>query len=53
MGASEVTKSLGEALASHWRVAEASLRSTAELYNGFYAAEIERCGAVTEQANDS
>ena len=48
MGASEVTQSLGDVLASHWRVAEASLRSTADLYNGFYAAEVERRGDASE-----
>lgn len=47
MGASEVTRSLGDVLASHWRVAEASLRSTADLYNGFYVAEVERCGTIS------
>jgi hypothetical protein len=43
MGASEVTASLGETLSSHWRAAEASLGETADLYNGFYVAEVERC----------
>jgi hypothetical protein len=49
MGASEVTRSLGDVLASHWRVAEASLLSTAELYDGFYVAEVERCGMISDQ----
>lgn len=53
IGASEVTKSLGDVLASHWRGAESSMRSTAELYDGFYAAEVERCGQDSAQENDS
>ncbi len=41
LGAAEVTKSLGEVLSSHWRVAETSMRETATLYNRRYAAEVE------------
>ncbi len=40
LGAAEVTKSLGEALSSHWRVAESSMRETAILYNRLYTAEV-------------
>ena len=40
LGAAEVTKSLGEVLSSHWRVAETSMRETATLYNRRYAAEV-------------
>ena len=39
LGAAEVTRSLGEALSSHWRAAESSMRETANLYNRWYAAE--------------
>jgi len=42
LGAAEVTRSLGEALSSHWRNAEDSMRETASLYNERYAAEVER-----------
>ena len=41
LGAAEVTRSLGEALSSNWRVAEGSMRKTANLYNERYAAEVE------------
>jgi len=40
LGATEVTKSLGEVLSSHSKVAEASMRETAILYNRWYAAEV-------------
>jgi hypothetical protein len=40
LGAAEVTRSLGEVLSSHWRVAESSMRETAILYNRLYAAEV-------------
>jgi hypothetical protein len=40
MGAAEVTKSLGDVLASHWRAAESSLQECAELYNAHYRAEV-------------
>jgi hypothetical protein len=40
MGAAEVTRSLGDVLASHWRVAEFSLQESAELYNARYRAEV-------------
>lgn len=40
LGAAEVTKSLGDVLASHWRAAEFSLRESAELYNARYRAEV-------------
>ena len=39
LGAAEVTKSLGEVASSHWRLAESSMRETADLYDGWYAAE--------------
>lgn len=39
LGASTVTRSLGELMFSHWRVAEASLRATTLRYNRDYAAE--------------
>jgi len=42
LGAAEVTRSLGEALSSNWRVAEDSMRETADLYNERYAAEVQR-----------
>jgi hypothetical protein len=42
LGAAEVTKSLGDVLSSHWKMAEASMRATADLYNGWYASEVER-----------
>ena len=44
LGATEVTRSLGDALSSHWRVAASAMQSTADLYDGFYEAEVERCG---------
>jgi len=40
LGAAEVTRSLGETLSSHWRVAENSMRETANLYNERYAAAV-------------
>ncbi len=40
LGATEVTKSVGEVLSSHSKVAEASMRETAILYNRWYAAEV-------------
>jgi hypothetical protein len=40
LGAAEVTRSMGEVLSSHWRVAESSMRETAVLYNRWYAAEV-------------
>lgn len=40
MGAAEVTKSLGEVLASHWKAAESALHECAELYNETYRAEV-------------
>jgi hypothetical protein len=42
LGAAEVTRSLGEALSSNWRVAEDSMRETADLYNQRYSAEVQR-----------
>jgi hypothetical protein len=42
LGAAEVTRSLGDVLSSHWRLAEASMRATADLYNGWYASEVGR-----------
>jgi hypothetical protein len=39
MGAAEVTKSLGDVLASHWLAAESSFRECAQLYNARYRAE--------------
>jgi len=42
LGAAEVTRSLGEALSSNWRVAEDSMLKTANLYNERYAAEVQR-----------
>jgi hypothetical protein len=41
LGATEVTKSLGEVLSSQSKVAEASMRETANLYNRWYAAQVE------------
>jgi hypothetical protein len=38
LGAAEVTRSLGEVLSSHWKVAEDSMEATAKLYNERYAA---------------
>ena len=40
LGATEVTRSMGEMLSSHWRVAESSMAETAALYNAWYAAEV-------------
>ena len=40
LGAAEVTKSFGDLLSSHWRVAETSMRDTATLYNRWYASEV-------------
>jgi hypothetical protein len=42
LGAAEVTRSLGDVLSSHWKVAAASMRTTANLYNGWYANEVEQ-----------
>ena len=42
LGAAEVTRSLGDVLSSHWKMAEASMRATTDLYNGWYASEMER-----------
>lgn len=41
LGAAEVTRSLGEVLSSHRKVAEDSMGDTARLYNERYAAEVE------------
>jgi hypothetical protein len=41
LGAAEVTKSLGEVLSSHWKVASASLVATSRRYNERYAAEVQ------------
>ncbi|MBD3854304.1 MAG: hypothetical protein IFJ96_05930, partial [Acidobacteria bacterium] len=38
LGAAEVTRSLGEVLSSHWKVAEDSMETTARLYNERYIA---------------
>jgi len=40
LGAAEVTRSLGEVLSSHWKVAEGSLEDTARRYDERYRAEI-------------
>jgi len=40
LGAAEVTKSLGEVLSSHWRVAEDSLNATTFRYNALYRTEL-------------
>ncbi len=40
LGAAEVTKSIGEMMSSQWRVAEESMRETANLYNQGYAAVV-------------
>jgi hypothetical protein len=40
LGAAEVTKSLGDVLSSHWKVAWASLAATSRRYNERYAAEV-------------
>ena len=50
LGAAEVTRSLGEALSSNWRLAEDSMRETASLYNERYAAEVELRGRVALDA---
>jgi hypothetical protein len=39
LGAAEVTSSLGDALSSHWRLAEDSMAVTARLYDSWYRAE--------------
>jgi hypothetical protein len=41
LGAAEVTRSLGELLASHWRAAEASMRGAASRYNELYRLSLE------------
>ena len=40
LGATEVTRSIGEALSSHWRGAEESFRAVADRYNERYAEEV-------------
>ena len=40
LGAAEVTRSLGEMISSHWRMAEGSLEDTARRYDERYRAEI-------------
>jgi len=40
LDAAEVTKSLGEVLSSHWKVASESLVATSHRYNELYAAEV-------------
>jgi hypothetical protein len=40
LGAAEVTRSMGEVLSSHWKVAEDSMRDTANLYNERYTAAV-------------
>jgi len=40
LGAAEVTNSIGEMMSSQWRVAEDSMRETADLYNRWYATEV-------------
>ena len=40
LGAAEVTKSMGEVLSSHWRVAEDSLNASTDHYNALYRAEL-------------
>jgi len=40
LGAAEVTRSLGEVLSSHWKVAEDSMEATAQLYNERYIAAV-------------
>ena len=42
LGATEVTRSLGEVFASHWRAAEASFQAAADLYNVRYIDEVRR-----------
>ena len=44
LGAAEVTRSLGEVLSSHWKVAEDSMEATANLYNERYAAAVSARG---------
>jgi hypothetical protein len=45
LGAAEVTRSLGQVLSSHRKVAEDSMGDTASRYNERYAAEVELRGA--------
>lgn len=42
LGATEVTRSLGEVLSSHWKGAEESFREVADLYNAQYLEEVGR-----------
>ena len=44
LGAAEVTRSLGEVLSSHRKVAEDSMRTTADQYNRRYAEKVELRG---------
>lgn len=48
VGAAEVSRSLGEVLASHWKGAEASLVGVGEDYNRLYRLELEARNAVVE-----
>ncbi len=50
LGASEVTRSLGEVMSSHWRLAEASLLATTLRYNRDYAEEVRRRRTSDAQA---
>jgi len=42
LGATEVTRSLGEVLSSHWKGVEESFREVANLYNAQYLEEVGR-----------
>jgi hypothetical protein len=50
LGATEVTRSLGDVLASHWRAAEGSMRSAADRYNALYQLELNSQSASSEKS---
>jgi len=49
IGSTEVTRSLGEVLSSHWKAAEASFQAVADLYNVRYAEAVEGRRADAER----
>jgi hypothetical protein len=55
LGAVAVTRSLGDLLASQWRVADQSLKTTTRLYNRRYASAVEsmKKGALPGESNQA
>jgi hypothetical protein len=51
LGAEEVTRSIGEVMSSHWRLASTSLEATTHLYNVRYAADVALAGTGNEPSN--